>query len=264
MVICEGAGSPAEINLRDTDVANMGLARAAGLPVIVVGDIDRGGVFAALYGTLALLRARRPGAHLRFRDQQVPRRPGTAGQRARHAAAPHRPPGLRRPALARKASGSTPRTPCSLVTPNVTGARRPPRSVRRISSGSRWSGCRGSATSPTSTRWRPSRACWCGSRRPRPSWPTPTWWCCPAPGPPSPTWPGCASAAWPPWSPNGPGPAGRCSASAAATRCWPARSTTGWSRARGQVEGLGLLPVRVGFGRGKTLGRPRGRRSARR
>ena len=55
VVICEGAGSPAEINLRDTDVANMGLALAAGLPVIVVGDIDRGGVFAAMYGTLALL-----------------------------------------------------------------------------------------------------------------------------------------------------------------------------------------------------------------
>ena len=55
VVICEGAGSPAEINLRDTDVANMGLARAAGLPVVVVGDIDRGGVFAAMYGTLALL-----------------------------------------------------------------------------------------------------------------------------------------------------------------------------------------------------------------
>jgi adenosylcobyric acid synthase len=55
VVVCEGAGSPAEINLRDTDVANMGLARGAGLPVIVVGDIDRGGVFAAMYGTLALL-----------------------------------------------------------------------------------------------------------------------------------------------------------------------------------------------------------------
>jgi adenosylcobyric acid synthase len=54
-VICEGAGSPAEINLRATDLANMGLARAAQLPVIVVGDIDRGGLLAHLYGTLAVL-----------------------------------------------------------------------------------------------------------------------------------------------------------------------------------------------------------------
>ncbi len=55
VVVCEGAGSPAEINLRAGDLANMGLARAARLPVIVAGDIDRGGVFAAMYGTLALL-----------------------------------------------------------------------------------------------------------------------------------------------------------------------------------------------------------------
>jgi len=57
VVVCEGAGSPAEINLRAGDLANMGLARAAGLPVIVAGDIDRGGVFAAMFGTLALLSA---------------------------------------------------------------------------------------------------------------------------------------------------------------------------------------------------------------
>jgi adenosylcobyric acid synthase len=54
-VICEGAGSPAEINLRATDLANMGLARAANLPVLLVGDIDRGGLLAHLFGTVAVL-----------------------------------------------------------------------------------------------------------------------------------------------------------------------------------------------------------------
>jgi adenosylcobyric acid synthase len=54
-VICEGAGSPAEINLRATDLANMGLARAANMSVILVGDIDRGGLLAHLYGTVAVL-----------------------------------------------------------------------------------------------------------------------------------------------------------------------------------------------------------------
>jgi len=55
VVVAEGAGSPAEINLRRGDYVNMGLARHAGLPTVVVGDIDRGGVFAAFVGTLALL-----------------------------------------------------------------------------------------------------------------------------------------------------------------------------------------------------------------
>ena len=55
LVVCEGAGSPAEINLRTGDYVNLGLARRFDLPVVVVGDIDRGGVFASLYGTAALL-----------------------------------------------------------------------------------------------------------------------------------------------------------------------------------------------------------------
>ena len=55
LVVMEGAGSPAEINLRPGDLANMGIARAVGAPVLLVADIDRGGAFAALYGTWALL-----------------------------------------------------------------------------------------------------------------------------------------------------------------------------------------------------------------
>lgn len=57
VVLCEGAGSPAEINLRPGDYVNMGLARRFDLPVVVVGDIDRGGVLAAFYGTLGLMDA---------------------------------------------------------------------------------------------------------------------------------------------------------------------------------------------------------------
>lgn len=55
IVVIEGAGSPAEINLRDRDIVNMGLAELVDAPVIIVGDIDKGGVFASLAGTMLLL-----------------------------------------------------------------------------------------------------------------------------------------------------------------------------------------------------------------
>lgn len=57
IVLVEGAGSASEVNLRSNDIANMGFARAAGVPVVLIGDIDRGGVIASLIGTKAVIAA---------------------------------------------------------------------------------------------------------------------------------------------------------------------------------------------------------------
>ncbi len=74
VVLVEGAGSAAEINLRAGDIANMGFAEAADVPVVLVGDIDRGGVLAQICGTHLLLAPAERKRLARLHRQQVPRR----------------------------------------------------------------------------------------------------------------------------------------------------------------------------------------------
>ena len=159
VVVCEGAGSPAEINLLEHDIVNLGLAVRAGLPAIVVGDIERGGVFAHLFGTVAILPeelARAIGGFVinRFRGDPALLSDGPAQLEARTG------------------------VPTLGVLPFLDGLEfdaedslvRSPTSVGPAGPASTWRlcWCLVCPTSPTSTRWWPSPACTSAG------WPDPT------------------------------------------------------------------------------------------
>ena len=225
VVVCEGAGSPAEINLRADRHREHGPGAGRRLPVVVVGDIDRGGVLAHLFGTVALLSTR-------------PTRRGSRGSSSTSSAATrrcsrpgldqlpraHRPPDARGAAVVRTAVA---RRGGLALRGRRRGARPPGAAAREpVAAGGGRPVARGSPTPPTSTRWPASRASRCATSPSRPRWPTPTSWCCPARGDRRRPRLAAPHRARRRGASPTPRRAGRCSASAAATRCSGGASPT--------------------------------------
>lgn len=187
VIVIEGAGSPAEINLRDGDIVNMGLAELVNAPVLLVGDIDRGGVFAQLYGTVALLqpeeRARVVGTVInKFRGDVELLRPGLAMLEEKTGV----------PVL-----GVVPYTRADIddedsLAPCLaqTQQRRPlDIAVVRLPRISNFTDF---------PRWRATPRWACGMWSGPGSWASRTWWCCRAQKTRWETLPGCARTAWRP------------------------------------------------------------------
>ena len=255
LVLVEGAGSPAEINLRAGDIANMGFAEAADVPVILVGDIDRGGVIAALVGTHAVLepaeRERIKGFLINtFRGDVSLFDERAGGDRAAHRMA------LARRRAAFPEAGAAAGGGCARARRRRAQAGRARRDRRAAAAAHR------QFRRPRSA----ARRAGCGDRHRRAGRgrcrATATLCSCPARSRRSPTLRRCAARAGTSTSSRIAAAAARCLAFAAATRC----SATSIAdpegvegRAAGAVAGLGLLDVETVLGGDKTTAPVAGR-----
>ena len=253
IVLVEGAGSASEINLRANDIANMGFARAADVPVVLIGDIDRGGVIASLVGTKAVIDAD---------DAALIKASWSTSSAATRRCSPTAwRSSPRRPAGSRSGSfPSSPRRGCCRRRMRSRWTERGQSKPERASR-SRSRCCRISPISTISIRSTPSRpsiSCGCDRARRFPAMPISS--SCRAPRRPSPISPRCAKRASISTSSRISAAAAWCSVFAAAIRCSAARcmTPTGSKGTPGTAAGLGLLDVETTLANGEAAREGRG------